>query len=241
MKLLNFFKHNWFAILYFNFKMLPFKQAIKLPFDFYGRIKFKSLTGNIIINTNINRGCFQFGLAESEIFPQSPIIFSLKGNLILTGTPICIGSGSVIEINKNATVEFGSDVLIASRNKIISRKMIKFGSHIRMSWEGQVFDSNFHYMRNIKTNAIPPINKEIIIGNNIWIANRVTINKGTKLPDYTIIASNSLCNKDYQKNDKQYITLAGSPAQIVTEGYERIFESLEPELTKTLSENENNK
>lgn len=29
------FVHNWIAILYFNFKKLPFKQAIKLPFDFY--------------------------------------------------------------------------------------------------------------------------------------------------------------------------------------------------------------
>lgn len=28
------FVHNWIAILYFNFKKLPFKQAIKLPFDF---------------------------------------------------------------------------------------------------------------------------------------------------------------------------------------------------------------
>lgn len=241
MKLLNLFKRNWIAILYFNFKMLPFKQAIKLPFDFYGRIKFKSLTGNIIINTNIHRGCFQFGLTESEIFPKEPIIFSLKGNLIFNGEPVCIGSGSVIEISNNATIEFGSDVLITPRNKIISRKMIKFGSHIRMSWEGQVFDSNFHYMRNIYTNNIPPINKEIIIGNNIWIGNRVTINKGTKLPDYTIIASNSLCNKDYQKEDKQFITLAGSPAQIVAEGYERIFESLEPELTKILNEDENRK
>lgn len=241
MKLLNLLKRNWIAILYFNFKMLPFKQAIKLPFDFYGRIKFKSLTGNIIINTNIHRGCFQFGLAESGIFPKEPIIISLQGNLILTGNPISIGSGSVLEINRNATVEFGSDVLIAPRNKIISRRMIKFGSHIRMSWEGQVFDSNFHYMRNINTNTISPINKEIIIGNNTWIGNRVTINKGTKLPDYTIIASNSLCNKDYNKGDKQYITLAGSPAKIVAEGYERIFESLEPELTRTLSENENRK
>lgn len=241
MKLLNIFRHNWYAILYFNFKMLPFKQAIKLPFDFYGKIKFKSLTGNIIINTNIHRGCFQFGLAESEIFPKEPIIISLQGNLILTGNPISIGSGSVLEINRNATVEFGSDVLIAPRNKIISRKMIKFGSHIRMSWEGQVFDSNFHYMRNINTNTISQINKEIIIGNNTWIGNRVTINKGTKTPDYTIIASNSLCNKDYNKDNKQYITLAGSPAKIVAEGYERIFESLEPELTRTLSENENRK
>ena len=44
------FQHNWLAIFYFNFKMLPFKQAIKLPFDFYHHIRFENLSGKIIIN-----------------------------------------------------------------------------------------------------------------------------------------------------------------------------------------------
>ena len=51
------FVHNWIAILYFNFKKLPFKQAIKLPFDFYYKVRFKNLKGKIIIkNENIHRG-----------------------------------------------------------------------------------------------------------------------------------------------------------------------------------------
>ena len=45
------FAHNWFAILYFNFKMLPFKQAIHFPFDFCYRIKFRRLTGKILSST----------------------------------------------------------------------------------------------------------------------------------------------------------------------------------------------
>lgn len=241
MNILNIFKRNWYAILYFNFKMLPFKQAIKLPFDFYGSIKFKHLTGKVIINTPIRRGCFQFGLVESDIFYSSPIIFSLKGNIIFNGKPFCLGTGSLIEVNERATLELGGDVLICPRCKIIVRNHIKIASHVRVSWEGQIFDSNFHYTRNINTGAISNINKEVIIGNNVWIANRVTINKGTILPDYTIVASNSLCNKDYSKEGKNHITIAGSPAKIVAEGYERIFESLEPELAKQLSENENKK
>lgn len=241
MDLKNLYKRNWFAIIYFNFKMLPFKQAIKLPFDFYGKVKFKSLKGKVIINTPIKRGCFQFGLAESEIFYSSPIVFSVKGSIIFNNKPFSIGTGSLIEVNEGATLELGGDILIAPRYKIIVKKNIRIGSHVRISWEGQMFDSNFHYIRNINTGAIPNINKDVIIGNNVWIGNRVTINKGTVLPDYTIVASNSLCNKDYSKESKNHITIAGSPAKVVAEGYERIFESLEPELAKQLSENENKK
>lgn len=46
------FQHNWLAIFYFNFKMLPFKQAIKLPFDFYHQIRFENLSGKTIINSS---------------------------------------------------------------------------------------------------------------------------------------------------------------------------------------------
>ncbi len=239
MQIKNLFKRNWFAILYFNFKMLPFRQAVRLPFDFYGKIKFQSLKGKVIINTTVSRGCFQFGFAQSEIFAGAPIIISVDGALILKGKPFCLGSGSLLEIKNGATLEAGDDVLIAPRSKVIVKKHIQMGSHVHTSWEIQIMDSNFHYTRNVQTGEIAPIDKDVIIGNNVWIGNRVTINKGTVLPDHTIVASNSLCNKDYSKAGKQYITLAGMPAKIVAEGNERIFETLEPELIEELISQQN--
>lgn len=69
------FVHNWIAILYFNFKKLPFKQAIKLPFDFYYKVRFKNLKGKIIIkNENIHRGMIKIGGRGSEMFPRNPVI-----------------------------------------------------------------------------------------------------------------------------------------------------------------------
>lgn len=40
MNISNLFHRNWWAIFYFNFKMLPFSQAIKLPFDFLVLLDF---------------------------------------------------------------------------------------------------------------------------------------------------------------------------------------------------------
>lgn len=68
MQIKNLFKRNWFAILYFNFKMLPFRQAVRLPFDFYGKIKFQSLKGKVIINTTVSRGCFQLWGTERNVY-----------------------------------------------------------------------------------------------------------------------------------------------------------------------------
>ena len=77
----NLFKRNWFAILYFNFKMLPFRQAVGFPFDFYGKIKFQSLKGKVIINTTVSRGCFQFGFAQGALFANiSSAPFIMQGH-----------------------------------------------------------------------------------------------------------------------------------------------------------------
>ncbi len=239
MKLANFFKHNWFAILYFNFKMLPFKQATKLPFDFFGKVKFTNLSGRIILDTdNIKRGMICIGLNHSTLFPAYTSTINISGDIIFKGTAN-VGRGTLIEVNKNSKVSIGNNVEIGGLTKIMSQQNITLSDNISVSWECQIFDSDFHFIREIETKQVNPRRCNVRIGNNVWLGNRVTINKGTILPDYTIVASNSLCNKDYSKDNKHHITIAGSPAKIVAEGYERIFESLEPELTKQLCENEN--
>ena len=55
---------------------------------------------------------------------------------------------------------------------------------------------------------------------------------------FTIVAAGSLTNKDYVKNGKTHLTLAGCPAKVVAEGYERIFETIEGELCISMNERE---
>lgn len=239
MNILNFFKHNWPAILYFNFKMLPFKQAIKLPFDFWGKVKFVNLSGKVILDTDdIRRGMICIGLNHSTLFPSYTSTINFSGNIKFRGTAN-IGRGILIEINKNSTVSIGNNVEIGGLTKIMCQKKIIISDNISISWECQILDSDFHFIRDIETNKIKPRKMDVLIGNNVWLGNRVTINKGTVLPDFTIIASNSVCNKDYSKGGNNHIIIAGTPAKVVSEGYERVFEALEPELIKQLIKNEN--
>ena len=100
----NFLKHNWFAIFYFNFKMLPFKQAIFLPFDFYNSIRFKCLSGKVFLSTNkIKTGMIKIGAQGSEMFPTSCFIMDIKGNLFFGGKS-SIGCGGLIKIGKSGKI-----------------------------------------------------------------------------------------------------------------------------------------
>ena len=58
---LMFISVNWIKTIYFNFKMLPFKQAKALPVFFYGKVKFSDLSGELQIKSTIKTGMIGFG------------------------------------------------------------------------------------------------------------------------------------------------------------------------------------
>lgn len=68
-RLINFFfsridtpQFNIIRTLVFNFMMLPFEQAIKLPIFIYGKVRFTSLKGEIIIKNKVTTKMIKIGV-----------------------------------------------------------------------------------------------------------------------------------------------------------------------------------
>ena len=220
------FSHNYFATIYFNFKMLPFHQAIKLPFDIYYNIRFENLTGKVKLPIdNLKRGMIKIGGRGSEMFTRSQTIIDLKGEIVFNGVTE-LGHGTLIRVEKNGVLTFGHNNRIGALSKIFCENEIVFGEEIDFSWECQIFDTNFHYIRNVLDGSIDEKTGKVNIGDFNWFGNRVTIMKGCKTPPNLIIASNSLCNKDYTKLLK-YSVIGGIPAKQLTNNKERVFEKIE--------------
>lgn len=218
-------QHNWLAIIYFNFKMLPIKQAIHLPFDFYHKVRFNNLSGKIKLNGKLYRGMVKIGGRGSDIFPKQTTVITLKGTWELNeGTEI--GTGASVVVEKEGKLIFGNNVRIGAYSKIYCENQIVLGTEIDFSWECQIFDTNFHAIQNVETKEVYAIYAPITIGSYCWLGNRVNVMKGTKIPDYTIVSSNSLCNKDYS-DIPQYSMLAGSPAKFKKCGCRRLFEGID--------------
>lgn len=218
--------HNYWAILYFNFKMLPFKQAIKLPFDFYYKIRFEELSGKIILNKEeITRAMIKIGGRGSEMFSRHTTIIDLKGTIIVNGV-VEIGHGCLLRVEKKGTLTFGDQVRIGALTKVFCENKILLKDEIDFSWECQIFDTNFHYIKEVITNKIEAIIGEVEIGSYNWFGNRITVMKGTKTPDLFIVASNSLCNKNYL-DFPPYSVVGGFPVKLIGSNKKRIFENLE--------------
>ena len=101
---------------------------------------------------------------------------------------------------------------------------ITIGDNVGVTWDCQFMDTSFHYIELLnKENQIRPLTKPIIIGDRVWVGNRTTISKGAVIPDDTIVASNSIVNKDFSLVEP-YSMLAGSPASVKGTGFKRVYD-----------------
>lgn len=160
-----------------------------------------------------------------EMFPRTSTIVDIEGTVVFNGVAE-LGCGSLLRIYKDGKITFGNRVRIGAYTKIICQESITFGNEIDISWESQVFDTNFHYMQDTINGEKSTLTLPIVIGSYNWFGNRVNIMRGTVTPDYTIVASNSMTNKDYS-NLPPNSMLAGTPAKLVKSNVKRMFEDVD--------------
>lgn len=219
---------NVFATIYFNFKMFPFRQAIKMPFFMYGKWTFKSLGGTVLVRgSNIRTGMHRLGLDTAGGF-FSPARGSLaihKDATFIIHPNVRIAQGVSITILSGATLEAKDGCLISDNVKIICTSKIIIGENTRLAWETQLIDSNFHYTYNGDKRIVRRKSIPVYLAANCWFGNRCSIMPGTVTDEGYVFASGSLANKDYvTQGVKPHSLLAGTPARLVAENIFRVWD-----------------
>ena len=210
-------KHKWvlrsiFKTIYFNFHYLPINQAYKLPIILY-KPHFVRLKGKIIIEGPIKTGMISLGRYRVALYPNNGIVIENHGGTIIFKGNCSIGNNSFICIGPQANVVFGKNFHSTSSLKLASYYNIEFKNNVLCGWDCLFIDTDFHQLTTLDPASPPPhAYNKIIIGDYCWFAMNNTILKGTILSDHTIVASQSLLNKDY--SEYNYCLLAGQPAKL---------------------------
>lgn len=232
-KLRRFARTSWFKSLYLNFVMLPFKQAIRIPIIVSKYTYFYSLSGRIELTSPPSFGMIRFGyFGEDVITPKDArTLLQIEGIMKLASN-VHFGCGVVIRVEPDAVLDIETNVRVSNRTKIICYDNIKICHDTRIAWECQLIDTTFHYMRNMNDNSVTELTKLIVVGAHNWIGNRCNIMKGAVIPNYTIVAAGSLCNKHYEF--PQYSLIAGTPAKLIKTGIYRCLDKEEAEIRASL-------
>lgn len=216
---------KYFGILFktiiFNFKVFPFKTAIKLPILISYKVKTDGLYKNCIeinsdisrfmIKININKPSIGVNCSTTEdgylgISQGGKIIFTGKANFA-TGVSIRIDGGKLkigngFNSNGNCHFSCGDNVEI--------------GNDVLLGWNVNIRTTDGHTIYNlenpkIKTNE----NKPIIIGDHVWIASNVDILKNVEIPENCVIGYRSCVTRKFTEKN---CIIGGYPAKIIKRG-----------------------
>ena len=212
-KLLLFYEVSWLRTIYFNFRHLPYRQAFRLPILLYnpGRIYG---TGLYVIDVplgNIKFGMLKLGVKNEEsILTKTGVVISNSGTLIFKGAGV-LGNGCSLIIGNQGRLSIGKNFGITGNVSVHCYDSIDIGAFFSCSWNVTIDDTDHHKLMDVEHNKEKAETKPITIGDNVWICQQVTVLKGSNLPDWTIVSSNSLVNKKYLT--PPYSVLAGMPAK----------------------------
>lgn len=201
---------NYLKSIYFNFKYLPFKQAVKLPIMLHNAY-FDDMKGKIIIDCeHIYRGMIQIGYWGVSLFPSKyGIVWQNHGGTVIFKGECRIGAGSVISVNKRATLEFGDDFRNTAILKIVASRTIKFGHSCRLGWNILVLDTNMHPLKDLNTNKKGKCGANITIGDYNWFGTNCIILPGVETPERVICGLGTVVTRNV--NWESYCLYGGSP------------------------------
>ncbi|PHS09005.1 MAG: hypothetical protein COA88_05740 [Kordia sp.] len=158
------------------------------------------------INTahRLNIGVQYIGFSH----PSDKTWMNIKGVLAITGN-YSIGRGCRFDIGEQAKVTIGCGGYINVNTKLIIMHGLKIGDNCAIAWGCEFLDEDFHaidYKGRIEKN------KNIIIGNHVWIGAEAKIYQGTIIADGCVIASNSVVRGHFTEKNT---IIGGNPAKVI--------------------------
>lgn len=202
--------------IWFNFKVLPFKKAIKLPFfvSCYTKVKGVNKKTFICNFDKATRFMSRIGIAGSGqgviSTKRSAIYIKNGGKIIIEGT---VGLSRNIYLEaKGGVIKIGDGFKTNVNCHIASEKSsIIIGHDVVLGWDCCIKNCDGH---RLIVNGISIDNsKDIVIGNHCWICSHSTILKGGYLGDDCVLAYGSILTKKISSESN--ILYGGIPARVI--------------------------
>lgn len=216
---------RYFYSLLFNLRHFSFSVSRHLPFIFYkGAYAEIGKGAKITISESLKQGKCHIRIGEDTkdfTYQCEKSYLCIEGSATFLGDAT-IRRGALIDVKGEFI--FGNYALLGPRVRIRAHNSISIGQYVRIAHETQIFDTNFHFSEDTTSPGYYPISKPIHIGDFCWIGNRSTISKGTYLPDFTTVASNSLVTKDFSNLPKNSL-IGGAPAKLLRNNFSRVWDA----------------
>ena len=188
-----------------------------LPFNNSIRKKGNKISGGIMTRCRIRIS----GKNNRIVLGQGTWLKHCKLTIKGSNCSIFIGADSVIRQGDLYIEDDGGRIVVGNRTAIygpthlacIEGKTISIGDDGLVSGNVTVRVGDSHSILNLEGNRINP-SQDVQIGNRVWIGNQVTILKGARIPEDTVVATGAIVTKQFSQTGT---VLGGNPAKIMKE------------------------
>ncbi|MCR4661088.1 MAG: hypothetical protein K5765_03680 [Clostridia bacterium] len=203
----------------FNLKVLPFKQAIRVPIFVSYRTKLIGVNKKSFVVNFCDKpkfGSCRLGISGSEsghLIPKKSLVLIRNGGKITINGVFGFSRGVYLHCDEG-TMTFGNNFK-ANYNAHISceHSSIIIGDGCSLGWDCTIKTCDGHH---ILVNGEETVNYgPIEIGNHCWVCSKASILKNGFLGSDCVLAYNSILGK--KVSDKDHLLYAGQPARIVKE------------------------
>lgn len=193
--------------LYYNFlckKIVRKKSCYLIPYK-NSRIQLGK-GAKIILNGNLSIGINKVRGSKAETYIR------LADNAEWVIEDMAVLYFNVhIEVHKNARLVMGH-CGINSGSVIVCSRNISIGNYVMLGRNILIYDSDHHDILDDVGNVLNSP-KEVIIGNHVWLTSNITILKGAKIGDDSIVTAYTSISKDMPRKS----LIGGSPAKVIKE------------------------
>lgn len=196
-----------------------FNKNLFAKYELERRIKFA--------NKFVCRGNIQLSLAKDAIISTPSEICYIGLPLLSHSTPrttttviACdsksvlnldganIGKGVIITCGHSARLDIGVGSYITDGSRIATQQEISIGKKCAISFGVTIMDDDGHGFGD------PPYSKPIYIEDNVWIGCNVTVLKGVRIGQGSVLAAGAVVTKSCPPQS----LMAGVPAKVIKEG-----------------------
>lgn len=203
---------NWSATLGVNYAVGGLPLVFRMPIKIYGKMKWH-INGEIVLPSNAIRNTVIIGSPHEDYTASSGRAeMNIEGTWRIKGITR-LGHDCFIGVRKGGVLETGKGCVFGRDTQIHCSKKIVFGNDI-LTGELYVTDCAEHQIisKGEKKNMMG----EVLIGNGTYLGFRCMLLKGCIIPPHSVVASGAVCTKDYSKEGREKLFIAGIPAQVKT-------------------------
>lgn len=197
--------------LYYNVRLFDMTTALRCPVFIHNSVKVNiGKNAHVNIKTDVHSGMVKIGFNTTNFYDTSfdKSVLTILGDWNIEGK-VTIGPKSRISIGEGAKFDT-KNLWVTGNILLIARKHIAIGDGTVFSWNITMMDHDAHGIFNIQGSRLN-VEKEIVIGNHVWIGCNSTILKGTNLSDGVVVGANTVVSKKITDSN---IILVGNPSVI---------------------------